>query len=123
MKSYLCECCGGQINVAKMQCEYCGTRYKEDRNDSLIRIETFSNPYKGICVACNFPDELIRLDPDKAAELAVRKITQKLAEDLVPFVRFRAERDYETCSHKVVGSVRVIVPMERGSSEMWETED
>jgi hypothetical protein len=114
MNKYICDCCGGKINPATMECEYCGTHFKEDYiNDSVIRIETYRNPVETLAAATMIPDEMIKsLGPEKASEYAVHVLAKKLSEGIVPFMVLQSEFDPCRYHHKIEARVKLIVPKE-----------
>lgn len=109
MKKYICECCGGQINRATMKCEYCDTAYAED-NETVFRIETYKAPVETLKCATIMPREMIIRDPEMATRYALKTITHKLAESLMPYMVYTS---YEEPLHQQVelsGTVKVVIP-------------
>ena len=114
MNKYICDCCGGKINPATMECEYCGTHFKEDYiNDSVIRIETYRNPVETIAAKTVITVEMIRdLGPEKASEYAVHVLYKKLSERIVPFMVLQSEFDPCRKQHLIEARMKMIVPKE-----------
>ena len=121
LKLYKCECCGGNINRATLKCEYCGTQYKDDQNDAIIRIETFRNPVDTYTAAVRFCDEDIHtIGPDKISEIAIKELTHKLSDCIAQNMVISHYYEPSSRSHSIRGDIKVIRPVE-GSSN-WRLE-
>ena len=111
MKEYICTHCGGHILPHNMKCEYCGTQYKFE-NDQIFRIETYQNPVETFTAAEVIPMEMMNvLGPEKAGEMAMRHLTNKLAQCIAPMMRVDTELDYKTCSQRIRATVKIVRPV------------
>ena len=111
MKKYVCECCGGQINPATMKCEYCGTQYKHDIEDHIIRIETYTNPVDTFRAAVQYTDEESKIVPfETVSEHAMRSLVGKLSECIANNMVVQREYDPLTREHYVRGTIKMIRP-------------
>ena len=113
MQKLVCECCGGAINPNSLVCEYCGTRYKEDRsfNGEIRYIQTCPTSIVPLGYRMEVTEDVMsHIPPDKLAEYSMREMTRKLAEALVPYVKIETERDIYTQRQIIRGTVRVVEP-------------
>lgn len=111
MKEYVCTHCGGHVSPYSMRCEYCGTQYKVE-NDHILRIETYQNPVETFAAAEAVPMEMINaLGPEKAGEIALRHLTDKLAQCIAPMMRIETEYDYGNCLQKVRATIKIVRPV------------
>ncbi len=95
-----------------MRCEYCGTQYKIE-HDQVLRIETYSNPVETFGAEQIIPHEMIvAVGAEKASEIALRHLTQKLAECIAPMMKIETEYDLDIDAQKVRGIVKVIRPIQ-----------
>ena len=111
MKDYVCTHCGGKISIINMRCEYCGTQYKIE-HDQILRIETYSNPVEIFNAEQIISHEMmVALGAEKASEIALKRLSWKLAECITPMMR--VETEYDHCKHvqRVRGIVKIIKPV------------
>ena len=116
---YICECCGGKINPVTLVCEYCGTKYKQDHYaNSIFRIETFQAPVdKFACEVVMDQRDIYVLGPEKASEIAIRRIATKMADGLIPMIKYNMEYDPICSNYKYHGEIRAIRPINGGKVE------
>lgn len=93
MNNYICECCNGHIDPRTMTCEYCGTQYKREHDDSVIRIETYKNPIQVLKASASITDRMLREEPQKASEYAIRAMASKFAEIIAPYMVVQTSYD------------------------------
>lgn len=113
MKKYICECCGGQINPRTMQCEFCGTRYKEE-NETVYRIETFQGKVQTFKSVYNMPDEYLARYPKEASEIAIRHVTSQLADMIAPYCEYTVEDDPMRMGKRIYARIKLVEPMDKG---------
>ena len=116
---YICECCGGKVNPVTLACEYCGTKYKQDYDtNSVFRIETFQAPVdKFACEVVMDQRDIYVLGPEKASEIAIHKIAARMADGLIPMIKYNMEYDPICCGYKYHGEIRAIRPINGGKVE------
>lgn len=113
-EAYICDRCGGHINRATMQCEYCGTRFREE-NDNVIRIETFRNPVREFSVKAVIPDFYVReMGCEAASRICMNELTQKMAECLPQLMNVRVEMISAQNLVAATATLKGIVPVETG---------
>lgn len=118
MRTYKCECCGGDINRATMRCEYCGTQYKEDYNDSIIRVETYHNPVDHYTAMIKFDsDQVDCLGAERVSEIAMHELTHKLADCIAQNMVMTHRYEPSSQLHYIRGDIKVIRPIE--GADRW----
>lgn len=114
MKEYICTHCGGHILPHSMKCEYCGTRYKVEEGE-ILRIETFQNPVETFTAVEAIPEEMLyTLGAEKAGEMALHHLSQKLAKCIVPMMQIETRRDYQHFLQEVRATIKIVRPEKRG---------
>jgi hypothetical protein len=111
LKPYICERCGAPINVAKMKCEYCGTKY---HNDALkeICIKAIRPGEHAIFGQVRIPREAFCCsDPEDVRDYSLRKLREQIADGLLGYLKIETCRDYIDNCEIIRGEVRVIDPM------------
>lgn len=110
LKPYICECCGGRINVAKMKCEYCGTIYE---NESLkrITIQTVNARTAVIRAEVAIPKDRMMHNPEGARDYTLRELRNQLADGLLGFIKIATSEDFMSDTEVIRGEVRVVDPM------------
>lgn len=109
----VCECCGGRVNPATLVCEYCGTAYRRN-NVGIYRIETFQAPIdRFVCEVTMDDREMYMLGPEKTSEIAIHRIADKMAEGLIPMIKYHTEFDPLTHTYKYRGEIRAIRPINK----------
>lgn len=114
MKALVCKNCGGGINPKTLQCEYCGTQYREEFADVPVRplvVESYQNNVKVIATKVEVSEFMMRdVPPERIAEFTMRDIARSLAEALAPYIELETMRYPETATQIIRGRVRVIEP-------------
>ncbi len=111
MKDYVCTHCGGKISTINMRYEYCGTQYKIE-HEQILRIETYNNPVETFGAEQIISHEMIvALGAEKASEIALKHLSQKLAECITPMMRVETEYDHYMDAQRVKGIVKIIRPV------------
>ena len=123
LEAYVCECCGGHIDISSMTCPYCGAKYKKDIDDHIIRIETFRNPVEtinSVFTIDRYRYEEFKNDPS-FMNYVIKDMSQKIAERIIPLCEFQVAEDfnpdYFNEKIRIHSRCRVVVPMERSNSE------
>ena len=115
MEKLICTCCGGKINRDTLTCEYCGTQYKKDVDNTYVRIETHKQPLREFAVEYRIIDEMFReLPPAKVSELAMKEIALSIAEIITPFCQYRVQHDIAYNTTRVQARLKVIEPSDVG---------
>ena len=115
---YKCPCCGGNVNTATMRCEYCGTMF-EQRNNNLLRIETYRNPVRTLRGAVVIPSHEVRyLGPEETSKLAMSRLQSKMAEAIADVMSYTVEYDLDHLDYRIYGEMRAVVPVHNGVEDM-----
>lgn len=110
MKKYICDCCGGQINIASLICEYCGTRYQEE-NNKVIPIVFQRKPVNILENIVALPDDFImEVGAEEASKIAIEELSKELAKGLIPYMDIKRELDLCTMNTMFRARVRVVPP-------------
>lgn len=119
LNPYICKCCGGRINVAKMKCEYCDTYY-EDQSLRRIKIETVRPGQHTIRAEVALDMDGVRHNPEGARDYALRELRNQLADGLLGFMKVQTAENFDPRifgrTEIIRGEVRVIDP---SFSDRW----
>lgn len=110
LKPLVCKNCGGLIDRKTMQCPYCGTQYKHEYEETVIRFvpERPGVHRLGACV--ELPDELSVKDPEAATKYAMNRLRQGIADGLLEYLKLETEYNPYKRTQIIRGEVRVIDP-------------
>ena len=106
MKPYICPQCGGQVNRAKMICEYCGTQFREE--SGAIKIETYHPGVHTLGANAMVYKELAVLNPKDAAEMAIKQMANSFAEGIAQFMDVRTIEEPATGCIRFAAKLRVL---------------
>lgn len=111
---YICPQCNGRINLSKMQCEYCGTPFKDD---SLKRI-TIAQVRPGehaIRTEVALEIDHMAYNPEGARDYALQELRKQLADGLLGYMKLTTcetfDPKYFGRTEIIRGEVRVIDPI------------
>ena len=113
LKPITCPNCGGRVDVTRLICEFCGTRFKADDSDfGVIKLETFTSPTRVLGIETRVANEFVATAPEQVLNYAKREIAEKLAIKLLQgdLVEFRSEMDFEHCQQIISARLRVLEP-------------
>lgn len=119
MKLLKCECCGGSLRSDILtvkgyyRCEYCGSLYKDD-NESVIRIETYSNPIKTFKTSYELDENVIKsIGSENASEVVLGHLKRNLADAIAECMDVHTEYNPERMTQYITARVRMIDPKHR----------
>ena len=113
LKPYVCKCCGGRVNVAKMLCEYCGTQYHDDSLKRIV-ISAVKPGEAKLRAEVRIDYDHMLADPESARDYALGELRRQLADGLLAYMKIETCKDFGMdFSRKEIirGEVRVIDPM------------
>ena len=110
LKPYICRCCGGRINVAKMRCDYCDTAY-EDESLKRITIQTVRPGENVIRAEIAINRYGMSHNPEGARDYALHCLRDQIADGLLGFMKIATTTDFRNDAEIIRGEVRVIDPM------------
>lgn len=84
LKPMVCPQCGGTVNRATMICEYCGTQFREERNE--IRVVAYNPRVHTLGANIIIPKELLIQSPKEASEFAIRRLSEEFASGIAQFM-------------------------------------
>lgn len=116
LQALVCTECGGHIDRDTMTCRYCGIQYKLDQDMMPIMVSRFDPHMETLKARIFIPEYVVKAemgrggDMTKLTEYAVKDLSRKLAEAIVPFMEVR--NSYEPCEqiHEFSARVRVYRP-------------
>ena len=91
MKPYICPQCGGQVNRAKMICEYCGTRFQEENN--VVRLMAYRPGVHTLQACVRIPEDEAMMSPKEMSEFAIRNMAEQFAEGIAQFMEVQTDYD------------------------------
>lgn len=106
MKPYICPQCGGQVNRAKMVCEYCGTQFQEENRG--IKIVAYHPGVHTLGANVTVPKEYATLSPKEASEMAIRRLVNEFADGIAQFMEVKATNEPITDSVEFRARLRVL---------------
>lgn len=113
IRPYICKCCGGRINVAKMRCEFCDTDY-EDNSLKRIKIETVQPGVHTIAAQIEVSFDHMAQCPEHARDYALSELRKQLADGLLGFMKLETTENfspkYWERTQIIRGTVRVVDP-------------
>lgn len=107
MQPLICPNCGGHINRATFQCEYCGTRFKEE-GSNILHVETFQSPCDIYSAKITIPSEFVASDPEAATQIATDKLSRSLTDAFKSHMRLEIEHDPMNNYEHISARVRVL---------------
>lgn len=108
LEALICPQCGGRINEATMQCEFCGTNFRSRAQD-VLKIELERPGVHTLRSNVLMDDEMVAaLGAEKASELALQEMAQRMARCIMPFVQVRTEQDYFFNKTRISGWLTVV---------------
>ena len=114
MKALICKNCGGGINPNTLQCEYCGTQYREEFADVPVRplvVESYRTDVKVLAAEIRVSEDmLLNVPAEKIAEFTMLDMARSLAEVLAPYIELETMRSQDVATQIIRGKVRVIEP-------------
>lgn len=110
MTKMQCSNCRGNINHKSMRCEYCGTQYKLDECENVIKVETFSNPIKIYGSEINIPYEYAKQDPNGMSKYAINQLSRNLADAIAENMEINLEYDPIHMQQHITARVRIVKP-------------
>lgn len=111
LKPYICERCGGPINISKMKCEYCGTEYQDERLKNVY-VEVVKPGVHSIYSEVRIPREaLLRNKVEDIRNYSLGQLRHQIADGLLGYLNIATHKDYMEDCEIIRGEVRVLDPM------------
>lgn len=110
MKNLTCTQCGGQIDRDRMTCPYCGTKYKLEYDDHVIRVETFQNPVKIYKSTIEIPEYEISRAPEEMSKYVIDCLAHNLADAFKENMEIETVYNPSEMVQKISARVRIIEP-------------
>lgn len=111
MEKLECKNCGGVINPNTYTCEYCGTKYKRDYNDQIVRIEHFQNPVRVYTSQVILPkDQIDCMGTENVSKVAIAKLSRNLADAIAENMELYTEYDPYYMQQKITARIRIVEP-------------
>lgn len=115
IKPYVCKCCGGPINVAKMRCEYCDIAYEDD-SLKRIKIEVDRPGVHTISAQIEVSRKDMTYNPEGVRDFTLRELRNQLADGLLGFMKIETADNYDFRNRTQIirGTVKVVDPVFSG---------
>lgn len=119
LEPLICPQCGGKVNESRMACEHCGTQFKSKYD--VIKVIAEQPGVHTLSADVVIANEAIgAFGAEKAAEIALQNIAEKMAKCIMPYISVRTFQDYPLYANdtpftnytKVRGRLRVLDPKE-----------
>ena len=114
---YKCSCCGGDIDRKTMTCEYCGTRYKEERGN-VLRVEMFQNPVRTLKSKMVLNGKYFKANPQECAEYAIKQLARDFAECIAPYMDVHYEYNPCECTAELSARIKVVEPINKPTEKL-----
>lgn len=118
-----CKCCGAPLSryYAGWKCDYCGTQYVSEKEDPVeLRIVSTPARVSHLKAQTHIPVKLVQMDPERASEVAVAILANKLSEAATEQMKLTAECSYDG-DYVVQGEIGVVFPETYSSEIDWGT--
>lgn len=114
IKKLTCDNCGGKIDRSTLTCLSCGTQYEREENyPDVLRIVTETQRTELLQCTVLIPNEYLYLDNKKAIEFAIKELSHKFSERLLPFIELEMSERFSTCQTALDGRIRVVYPQKQ----------
>lgn len=112
MKPLVCQNCGAAINRRTMRCDYCGTQYERQREQSTVQFLVERPGTHRICATVRLADEMARHNPEAATRYALDGLRREVADGLLAYMKISTTKDFDPLNQCQIirGEVRVIDP-------------
>lgn len=114
LQALVCTECGGHIDRDTMTCRYCGIQYKLDQDMMPIMVSRFDPHMETLKASIFIPEYAFKAetggDMTKLTEYAVKELSYKLAEAIVPFMEVRTNYEPREQMQEFSARVRVYRP-------------
>lgn len=105
-----CSNCGGRINPNTMRCEYCGTQYKKEADERIIKVETFQNPIKVYKTQMTVPREHLNGNEETMSKIVINQLARNLADAFAENMEVHSEYDPMLNGYRITSRVRIVEP-------------
>lgn len=109
-----CDCCGGRIDGRSLSCQNCGMQYRIEESScgfTLGRVEVYNGKFITMNGLISVPAyTLYEMGPEKACEITIRELADRMAPHLIPFMEFQQSYDIERCCLKTCSEIRIAEP-------------
>ena len=111
MEQLKCPNCGGNVDRQRMICPYCGTQFKREHDDNLIRIETYNPKMEVIEASVIVPGwDAQALGTKTTAEYMTRELANRIAESIAPLMEIKTSYDARRHEYMARAKVRILEP-------------
>ena len=108
---YICQCCGGKIDISSMKCPYCDTAY---HHPSLERINVIKLERGQHLLGAEVHisrEVMLNANPESIRDYALDELKQQLADGLLAYIKISTCEDRMNCAEIIRGEVVVLDPM------------
>lgn len=112
MEQLKCPNCGGNINRSRMICEYCGTQFKEDK-DNILHFVRCEHRIDVLGSRISIPASFFHnyeFNSKEAAEYVTNYFASEFAKSMRPYLDMNTSFDMDELAYVVNAQVRVVRP-------------
>lgn len=109
MKRYVCECCGGNISLHSLRCEYCGTQYKDETYD-LVRIQYSQEPIDTCGAIVTVSDLDLECMGEKAGEIIADILANRLTDVIKRNISINVKNKPQEHCQQFIGRIKTVRP-------------
>ncbi len=114
LKPYKCPNCGATVNTERMICEYCGTKFKAERDPFDLGTVKLITVRPGVkTLRCGMMMSMCQMDhiPEEEAYYLIRKqLAEKMTEAIMKEIEIQHDLDIVGLNHKFYTTLRVVDP-------------
>lgn len=112
LKPLVCQQCGGAIDRSTMQCPYCGTQYKRERESAVINYVVERPGVHKIRAEVKVPQEIMR-NPEAATKFAMGRMRHEIADSLLDYMKISTQADYRSFCQIIRGETGLLTQHSR----------
>ena len=113
LEKMVCECCGGHIDRASLECKSCGAPYRLSEDLTPIRITRYDSRVRTFGVECNVPAYFVNINPENAMHHTLHQLAEQLAEKILPLMEFEHTFNIRNNEYTTYARIRVADPHDR----------
>lgn len=114
LKPYKCPNCGATVNTERMICEYCGTKFKAERDPfdlGTVKLIAVTPGIKTLgCRMMMSKYEMDNIPKEWAEHLIRRQLADKITEAIMKEIEIQQDFDIDIMKYRFTTTLRVVDP-------------